>query len=67
MVTARELLRRLGLTEPTEADLQIAADILDEVLESAARCVERSDATLFRLAARVRLLRRPPGWVPSPA
>lgn len=68
MVTPRELLRRLGLTAPSDADLAVAAEIIEDVLDSAARFVERNgigDHASRTLAARLRLLHRPPGKVSS--
>lgn len=66
MVTPTELLRRLGLPDPSPADLAIAAEIIEDILDSAARFVERNgigDHASRLLAARLRLLHRPPGKV----
>lgn len=66
MMSPHELLRRLGMPSPTETDLRIGQEIIEDILESAARVVERTEildglpATIMRTraAARVRLSSR---------
>lgn len=65
MMSPNELLRRLGMPSPTETDLRIGQEIIDDILEAAARVVERTEildglpATMrARAATRVRLASR---------
>lgn len=66
MMSPHELLRRLGMPSPTETDLRIGQEIIDDILDSAARVVERTEivggneaATMrARAATRVRLASR---------